>query len=269
MRILGVFIAAFLLYSTGFGQSYDQVSGYLGKRFSAGMGLTVSPSLEPQQAVGPDEQPDYRTGFNRMFSADVGYTITSLVTVGLQFGTHRTSMVVDDDRALNGIHWGEQYNWDDYEHNLITIAGSPSIRDNYATLYLKRYLYSKGGLAPVGTYVKVALTQHDYTIDFSNIRYISRSNLGFDEYGQVQFKHSDSIGTAQYTELSLAFGKSIPLADRVLMDINMEAGLHSAVFRSSATNWNTPAQLTYDLLRERLARAHYLKFSFGLNVLLF
>jgi hypothetical protein len=236
---------------------------------SIGGGFTLSPSYEPQKAVGPEVQSQHKLGFNRMFYLDANYTATSLLAIGAHIGSSRTSMVLDDDRALNGVNWGAQYNWDDHEHELRFIAGSPDIRDRYYGVYIKRFLYSKGALAPVGTYFKAGLTSHNYTIDFSNVRYISYSHLGFDEYDQLQHKHKDSIGTASYTEISMAFGKSIPVVNRVLLDIAMEGGLHAALFKPSADNWRNPTELTYDLLRERLARAHYLKFSFGLNFLLF
>jgi hypothetical protein len=269
MKKLGTLLFGLFMTTMLFGQSYDKVSGYLGNRLSIGAGITVSPSNEPQKVFAPDVHPKGQTSVNKMFHCRLQYILNSAGAIGFFAGSYNTSMVLNEYAGGNNIEWGPSRGYLKRDFRLTDIKGSPLIKDRYFGGYYKHYLSSKGALAPIGTYVRGALTIHKNDIDLSNLRMEVRSFAGFDDYNHIMYKFEQSQAASLYPEISLAMGKTIPVTSRVLFDVNMEAGFHGGLTKESEVVWYHPAPFIYDKLRERLARAHYLKFSFCFEYLLF
>jgi len=187
MKKLLMIITLLMLFAAVKAQNYDKISGFLGNRLSIGGGLSFSPSYESQTPLEADQKSKRELGWNKMWHGDIQYVIGTYSAVGLTLGSQRTSASLEDN-SLNSVHWGEQYNYDSYEHKLVGINGSPDIKDLFYGAYFKRYLFSKGSLAPVGAYIKFGAAIHNYQINFSRIRIISYSNVGFGNYETVENK---------------------------------------------------------------------------------
>lgn len=261
-----------LLSSTSSAQ--EKVSGFLGKKLSLSAGINVSPSFQPQKSIAPTEVSSNTggLGINKMWQANLGYAVGTNWQLGINAGVFNTSSTIDDDDYLNGFNWGVQYNYDSYEHELRQIYGTPAIRSTYYGGSIKWFVPSRGGIAPIGFYFGADVNVHNVEFDFTNVEYLASSNVGFDVYENIRFKHTDPISNAQYVETSIYYGTVVPISERVLLEWRTGAGYFSSVPSQSVDNvWyrESPAEIGFEESRKRLARAHIVKFGVSFTYLVF
>jgi hypothetical protein len=275
MKKLFMITTFLMLFAAVKAQNYEKISGFLGSRLSIGGGLSFSPSQQPQTPLEADKRSERIFGWNKMWHGDIQYVIGTYNAVGLTFGNQRTSAIVEDN-SLNAVYWGEQYNYDSYEHRLVAISGSPDIKDLFYGAYFKRYLFSKGSMAPVGTYIKIGAVIHNYQINFSRIRIISNSNLGFGNYEILENKFEFDEGEISKLEVLAGIGKTRPIGGRILLDLSMEAGYignsgpkEVAFGLVNEKEGNPVAIMIVEQIQSRLSQVNYLKFTIGCTILLF
>lgn len=266
-----------LLFVSAYAQEYDKISGYLGKRLLIGVDFKVGPSNETQTQLDANSSSTYGFSLNTFLQGKIEYAVRTYETVGISYTTHSTSSVINDDDYLNGITWGKQVGTSsgpyDQEHRVIAITGSPLIQDRAIGLYYRRFLQRRGAMAPTGTYVQLGAKVHNYTIDFSNVRYHSNSYVGFGRYETKVFGHTQKVAKSTYGEVEFAVGKRVPITRRVLIDYSLGGGILTSALGEevikSNYRWDSPTEIGVIETRERLAKAHYFKASLGLSFLLF
>ncbi len=266
-----------LLVSLVYAQKYEKISGYLGHRFLIGVDFKAGPSNEAQQALGKNSQGQYGFSLNTFLQAKIEYALGTFKTIGLSYTTHTTSAIINDDDYLNGVTWGKNVGNSsgpyDFENRIIAITGSPQISDRAYGIYYRKFLAFRGAMAPIGTYVHIGAKVHNYTIDFSNVRYHSNSYAGFDKYETRTFAHSQKVAKAMYGELDFGLGKRMPITKRLLIDYSVGGGILTSALGEktikSDYRWDSPTEIGVIETRERLAKAHYFKTSIGLSLLLF
>lgn len=276
MRIKIATILVFLIASAS-AQEYEKVSGYLGKRLLIGFDFKAGPSNEVQTQLDVNSKGTSGLSLNTFLQAKIEYAIGSYKALGVSYTTHSTSAIINEDEYVNGITWGDNVGnssgpWD-FEHRITGITGTPLISDQAIGLYYRKFLVLHGAMAPTGTYFQIGAKVHNYTIDFSNVRYHTTSYAGLDKYETLTFGHKQKIAKVQYGELDFAIGKRVPITKRILIDYSVGGGILTSALGEdvikSDYRWDSPTEIGVIETRERLARSHFFKSSIGLSFLLF
>ncbi len=255
-------------------QYYNKVSGFLGKRFSIGGGITLSPSNQPQKVVEAGIDPKYDFSLNRSVHADLQYVIGTYNALTFTIGSMTTSANIDIDRYYsNDITWGGRTNGTP-ANELLLYTGSPKIQDLFYGLHFKRFLFGKGAIAPVGTYAQIGFNIHNYKIDYSQLRMVVSSSDDFGNRSSIEHKMEFNEAQTSKVEILAAVGKSRPITDKLLIDYCMSAGLHGPFYNddnvSQSDYLKNPAAA--EAVKQTLVRTrqlHYLKLSITLTGLLF
>ena len=266
MRRGMIFFVCLMIVSGLQAQRYNKVSGYLGKRLAVGINLGISPSRQPQKATTESTQEFNQFTVNRFLSTHLDYATGTYTMLGVSAGFQSTSSRVVDE-AYNSLYWGEQYNWDSYEHRLIGITGSPDIKDLNFGFYLKRFLSQKGAIAPIGSYFKFGAVAHNYSIDLSRVTLISLSQTGFGNEDVLEHKLDPTAAKVSTLEFFGTIGIARPLHDRVLLDLSMGGG-YMKPFIDDNTEGHVVSLYVLDQISTRLRRQHIVRFNFGLSFLL-
>lgn len=250
----------------------EKVSGYLGNRLSIGGGINVSPSSHSQSSMDASTiSEDARLfSLNKMWHANLDYVIKKNIQMGLVVGSFNTSIGLSDEDYSN-LEWGEHSNYDSYQFELGETYGTPEISTKYLGLSIKKFKSKNGAMAPVGRFISAELNAHFVTYDFSNVRYLVKENVGFGNYEEYLSEHTSPINKATYLELSVYYGRVIPIGDRLLLEWSVGGGFMSSFFlvwyNKSNTRIASPAQMYLEQSSRRLAYAHFLKSGVSLSFL--
>jgi hypothetical protein len=257
----------FLFINNLHAQNYDRTSGFLGRRIMVGGGGATSLSGEPQRAISEDKVSEFaQITLNTMWHVETQLVISSQAVVSVLVGTQNTSLAIND--GLNRLGWGKQYNHNNFEHTLFLITGSPGIKDQYIGLGLKQYSPYWGSLAPIGAYWKVGVNFHKVSVDFSQMRYHTSSNVGFGVYENLVHRHEFAAGVLYSTELLGSFGKTRPLTERLILDVHADAG-YFIIKETNEMNLNKVGVNTIDQIKRRLKNGRILTLNASLNYLIF
>ena len=105
-----IFALTLFLFLSSYGQEYDKVSGYLGKRLLIGVDYKLGPSFEVQEQLDENSNASSsKLRLNKFLQAKIEYTTNTFSSIGISYTEHTTSAFISDDDYLNGVSWGHEW----------------------------------------------------------------------------------------------------------------------------------------------------------------
>jgi hypothetical protein len=204
-------------------QVKERNSGYLGMKTTIGVRTFFSPSSEPQKMSDDYVNSPNKRSLNKGILIELQRTLGSGASFSLNGGYSGTSAQMS---YLNSVRFYYDQNLPGpYEPRywLRLASGTPQIRDYFIGGNIRIFRKRKGALSPVGPYFEIGVKFHHIEVDCSSFKFESGVNNGWKFY-TLNFELEDPKSSRNMQEINLAFGHTIPIKKKLLLDVSVEGG---------------------------------------------